>query len=112
MLRRMFDLLRPFLAGWGLFPLDLMLLIDEAGVNLPDVGSLHSWAEVTTIGGASSGLSGMLLEPLLLSSDIARCWSFVRCAMRLCMDVILVESRSELRKDRALLRLALSAPIS
>lgn len=42
MLRRMFDLLRPFLAGCGLFPIDLMLLTEEAGVNLPDVGSLHS----------------------------------------------------------------------
>lgn len=54
----------------------------------------------------------MLFDPLLLSSDIARCWSFVRCAMRLCIEVMLVESRSELRNDLALLRLALSAPMS
>lgn len=42
MFRKMLDLLRPFLAGCGLFPVDLMLPIDEAGVNLPNEGSLHS----------------------------------------------------------------------
>lgn len=107
MLRKILDLLRPFLAGCGLFPLDLMLLIDEAGVNFPDDAS-----RITGFGKASSGPSGMLLDPLLLSRDMARCWSFVRCAMRLCIDVILVESRSELRNERALPRLALSAPMS
>lgn len=42
MFRKMLDLLRPFLAGCGLFPIDLMLPIDEAGVILPKGNSLHS----------------------------------------------------------------------
>ena len=67
-----------------------------------------------TVAGVSSvsKVSGMLFDPLLLSRDIARCCNFVRCAILLCIDVMLVESRSELRKERALLRLALSAHMS
>lgn len=115
MLRRMFDLLRPFLAGWGLFPLDFTLPIDDAGVSLLADGSFTSWVvNFTDVGVMSSvsRLSGMLLDPLLLSNDIALCWSFVRCAIRLCIEVMLVESRSELRNERTLLKLALSAAIS
>lgn len=39
MLRKMLDLLRPFFAGLGLLPVDLMLLTDDAGDILPRDGS-------------------------------------------------------------------------
>jgi hypothetical protein len=39
MFRKMLDLLRPFFAGLGLLPFDLMLPIDDAGDNLPKDGS-------------------------------------------------------------------------
>lgn len=40
MLRKMLDLLRPFFAGCGLLPMTLP--VEDAGVNLPDDGSLFS----------------------------------------------------------------------
>lgn len=94
MLRRMFDLLRPFLAGCGLLPQDFTLLRDEAGVILPDDGR-RSFDEIIDAG-ASSGLSGIFAEPLLLSSDIARTWvnNLVRWMRLLCIEVMLVESSS------------------
>lgn len=66
---------------------------------------------------SGSRLSGILLEPLLLSRDIVRCCVVfsllgIRWIMRLCMDEMLVVSKSELRNDRVLPRLALSADIS
>lgn len=42
MLRNMLDLLRPFLAGCGLFPFDLTLVIEVAGVSFPTDGSFTS----------------------------------------------------------------------
>lgn len=42
MFLKMFDLLSPFLDGCGDLPVDLTLLIDEAGVSFPDELSLRS----------------------------------------------------------------------
>lgn len=116
MFLKMFVLLRPFFAGCGDFPLDFTLLIDDAGVNFPEELSFKSWVIVTWVVGVGissvSRVSGILCDPLLLSIDIALCWSFDRWAIRLCIDVMLVESKSELLNDLALLKLALSGQMS